>query len=417
MDPHDGPAPAGQHAVTMTIEEIDRALADWTTRLQRIDDNLLALETSPACVLLEGAGETGLDGVTRDRVVPALAAMRELFAQRSALDDVLGRAGSLRRATNRGDGLNEIERLLRGPSIPLPATETALADRGLLDSPETTTAISPDQLLGAMVASFETARDAVTAVDDAWTRLTSAVDRASAELGRLGALATALGVTETASLAAIRTQIEAARDRVLRDPLGATQILGGDVAAALARAGQDLSELDASRSRAVDDLGRGHALMDAITAAAARAADAYRRCSLEIADEPDRPRPSPVDPGRAEGLRQWLATLDTTMAAGRWSAVGVGIGRWLEAAQDLLRDEADVERASAAALDRRDELVGRLGARRQQAQALATRGHNFEPDLTTLGEQAGAALRQVPTRLSEASRLVADYEARLDASR
>jgi len=118
--------------VTLTTDEVDRALADWQVRLRRIDDNLVALETNPTCMLLEQAADRGLDGATRARVAPALAAMRELFAQRGLLDDVLERATTIRKGLNRlwpTDALRDIERLLSGPSITLPPVETPLARR------------------------------------------------------------------------------------------------------------------------------------------------------------------------------------------------------------------------------------------------------------------------------------------------
>ena len=56
--------------MSMSMVDIDRSLAAWQARLQRIDDNLVALETNPSCMLLERAGESGLEGVTQARVVP-----------------------------------------------------------------------------------------------------------------------------------------------------------------------------------------------------------------------------------------------------------------------------------------------------------------------------------------------------------
>src|SRR5215813_5736457 len=83
----------------MTLEEIDQALAEWHERLRHVDENLLALDDQPTYRRLEGtAGAPApLEGVTRERVAPALAAMRELFLQRSRLNGVLARAAALRK--------------------------------------------------------------------------------------------------------------------------------------------------------------------------------------------------------------------------------------------------------------------------------------------------------------------------------
>lgn len=415
------PPAAGWHPpVGMTLDQVDRALADWRTRLQRIDDNLMALETSPVCMLLEQAQEGGLEGATRARVAPALAAMRELFARRGLLDEVLAKASEIRRGLNRiwpGDGLKDIEQLLRGPSITLPPVETPLARRGLLDAAQTTSAIAPDQLVTAMVASFEEARDAVAAVDQAWNQLTPEVTRAAAEADRLQALAHTLGHDATTPLAAVRAQIDAVRVRIARDPLGATDALTQGVASRLEGLGAQLGALQARHDQAETDMARAHVVLAEIRTTHERAVAADRRCAGEIEEAPQTPpRPAPVDVGRLTGLAQWLTTLDTTLAQGRWPAAGVGVTRWLTAAQQILADEQAAEQAGCALLDRREELLGRLLARRQQALALAARGRALDPELETLGRRAESLLRAVPTPLARAAALVSDYEERLRAT-
>src|SRR5262245_52549267 len=156
----------------MTVEEIDQALATWSERLQRVDDNLLALEDEPTCRLLE---RTPIEGVTAARVTPALAAMRGLFERRGLLQEMLSRVRERRTHVSHfrpsGGVLAEIEALLRGPSIHLPPVQTPLAQRGLLSAAAREDAIRPDDLLAAMHQAFAVARDAVMAVDAAWGRL------------------------------------------------------------------------------------------------------------------------------------------------------------------------------------------------------------------------------------------------------
>src|SRR5262249_42100352 len=125
----------GAGAPPMTVEEIDQALATWTERLQRVDENLLALEDEPTCRLLE---RTAIEGVTAARVTPALAAMRELFARRGLLQEMLSRVRERRTHVSHfrpsGAALAEIDALLHGPSIHLPPVQTPLAQRGLLSA-------------------------------------------------------------------------------------------------------------------------------------------------------------------------------------------------------------------------------------------------------------------------------------------
>ena len=404
--------------MSMSVDDIDRSLTAWKARLQRIDDNLVALETNPSCMLLERAGESGLEGATQARVVPALAAMRELFAQRSLLDDVLDRAAGLRKSLNRvwpGDSLQEIERLLLGPSIALPPVETPIARRGLLDTAETTSIISPDQLLGAMVASFEQARDAVAAVDEAWARLTPEAERAAAEATRLQQVAAGLGQDASAPLGAIRAQLEAVRAQIARDPLGAAGALTNEVAAGLQQLAGQLSgapDPPASgplRPRSGPGPPPGPAGPPtngpAMPTVAARTRSRRRR--------PTHPARCPSTPAGSRASRNGSRPSTPPWPRADGPPPRIGVTRWLAAAQEVLADEETVERTSSAPLDRRDELLGRLSARRQQARTLLARGRPADPGLEPLAQRADDLLHRTPVPLADAAEAVVAYEARL----
>jgi len=254
-------------------------------------------------------------------------------------------------------------------------------------------------------------------VDEAWARLTPEAERATAEVNRLQQLAAGLGQDATAPLAAVRAQLEAVRAQIARDPLGAAGVLAHEVAGRLSQLGDQLTALQTRQHQTLADLDRAHALLRDLRATHQRATDTHRRCSTEIQAAPtDPPRPLPVDGGRVEGLAQWLQTLDATMAEGRWPSAGVGVTRWLAAAQEVLADEETVERTSSAPLDRRDELLGRLAARRQQARTLVARGRPADPDLEPLARQADDLLHRVPVPLTDAAEVIAAYEARLHAA-
>lgn len=393
----------------MTIDEVDQALAEWQSRMRRIDQNLVALQLDPVHTRLQQSRDGGLDGITRQRVLPALDAMQELFARRALLYDMLGQATRLRGGLNRwrpGETLRQIEGLLRGPSIVVPAVETRAGQHGLLDISETS--VTPDQLLNAMVATFEEARDAVAAVGQAWNELEAECRQAGMEADRLQAVATDLGEDATAALTGVRSQLRAVEARIARDPLGATQSLTGAVFEGLRQLDQHVTELRRQREQVDADLDHARALLAGVRAANERVAAARDRCSREVVRES--PAPSPVDPGRIDGLAEWLTTLESTAGAGRWHAAAVGLARWLTAAQEADGEAAAAERANLAPLDQRDELLGRLLARRQQARIRAARGQALDPALEQVAARAEHLLRQMPAPLAEAATLVADYE-------
>src|SRR5262249_22040000 len=132
-------APPGVRRVT-TAQYIDARLAAWSERLQRIDDSLLALEAEPIYQMLSGPKRTPLEGVTRERVEPALEALANLFEARQRLGEVFERAKELRASMSalafweNDDKLKQIQQLLDGPSIHMGTQTTPLARRGLLDA-------------------------------------------------------------------------------------------------------------------------------------------------------------------------------------------------------------------------------------------------------------------------------------------
>jgi len=357
-----------------------------------------------------------LDGLTRDRVLPALDAMHELFARRGLLYDMVEKTKALRAGLNprRPEAaLREIEGLLRGPSIVMPPVATPLARRTLLGT--SVTSLTPDQLLSAMVTSYEQARDAVAAVDQAWQQLDPDCRRAAAETDRLRGLAAGLGEDATAELTAARAQLTAVEARITRDPLGASRSLTGEVFQRLGQVERRLGELRRQREQVGGDLERARALLAEARAAPDRIAAAVERCQREVVS--DGPPPAPFDRGRIDGLAEWLATLERTVQAGRWQAAEVGLTRWLAAGRQVLADAAAAERAGREPVELRDELLGRLLARRQQARDRAGRsGRALDAALEQKAVRAERVLRQVPTPLAEAARLVAEYEAGLRAA-
>ncbi|MBC8104089.1 MAG: hypothetical protein H7Z41_16065, partial [Cytophagales bacterium] len=126
---------------TRTQEQADALIAEWQGKIANATENLLALDDTVVLKRIEGrSGFTALmlSGSTAARVTPALAAMRELFDQIGTLSELVEKAVRLRRSLNRlwkyDETLLEIKLLLRGPSIPLPAIHTPLAERSLVSA-------------------------------------------------------------------------------------------------------------------------------------------------------------------------------------------------------------------------------------------------------------------------------------------
>src|SRR5580704_11797966 len=119
----------------MSVEAVDRVLAEWDERLRLVDENLLALEADPTYQMLAPRGSSPLtmEGETLRVVEPALGAMREIFEHRARLTEVLERAREVRASMSgvafwgNDEKEKRIHELLEGPSIELEQRATPLA--------------------------------------------------------------------------------------------------------------------------------------------------------------------------------------------------------------------------------------------------------------------------------------------------
>jgi len=422
--------PGGWHVTRPpSIAEIDRALAQWNTRIQQVDENLLALETLDVVQRLQGQGyypPLTLEGLTKTRVEPALATLGEIFAQRTAIADMLDTAREMRQSLNTRwpseRTLSEIGALLFGPSVLLSATKTPLARRGLLTASLNEQRLPPDEVLVRMTQAYDAARDTILAVEHAWDTLDPTIEAAMQEVQTLEHMAQALGTAADAELLPIRLRLSTARQRVERDPLGTEVGLMDALVPVLRDVRERLAALLVQKMadqtvarRARDDaeaaILRARALLDTLHGEQAEAYTRYLRCQAEIAP-PNNATPPPAEATLAD-LSEWLRTLERTATEKRWLAVSIGAQRWEATAQSALATIRAARETCDAPLAARDELLGRLIARRQQVQAAMRRGVAVDPMLERDAFEAETLLRRRPTPLREAEAQMARYEQRL----
>lgn len=402
----------------MTLETVDAVLCEWQERLRLVDESLLALEADPTYQMLAPGSPAGwiVEGETRRLVEPALDALRELFEQRGKLTGVLDQARDVRSSMSglafwgNEEKERRIMELLHGPSIELEIEMTPLARRALLDPGARDVRIVPQQLLAAMATAFEGARDVVVAVQRAWESLEPSLASMGRRLADAREAAESLGVEAAVrdDLAVLDRDLEAMRVGVARDPLGTSADVAQRLAPRIDGLTGRLDVLRALRGRVHGGLASARELHDAVREAHAGARDAVDRMPAEVegASAPG----TPTDAGLIEGLAPWLRKIEEASLAGRWQAAEVGLARWRDAAREYLDHDAKIARALAAVLARRDELSGRLSARRAQAAALVARGASLDPSAEPAARDAEALLARRPTPLAKAKELVERYE-------
>src|SRR5260370_3970960 len=212
--------------------DVDRALDEWRTRLQTVDDNLRELDDEPTLRKLEGRPglpAAALEGETAARVGPAL---RDVWAYRDRLADAIDRAEEIRKSVkpwSEARQMQAIDDLLNGPSVVLLGATIPLALRSLAATPQEQDKVTPAALLEAMESAFANARDAVFAVDAAWTRLLPSLVQSDRMLAALRARAGDLGVALDAEFVDVAGALGGLRRQAERDPLGAQQTAMTDV--------------------------------------------------------------------------------------------------------------------------------------------------------------------------------------------
>ena len=396
----------------MTNDPISAKLSAWQGRLALVSRNLGEINEHPAVLRMKARRRdtpSFFTGETAWRVDETLAALDALWKDYLLLNAMLDEADGLRKQSGLFQSHDaEIDALLDGPSIALPATRTPLAERGLLTTAERSDKATPDELLAAMGKIFTIAKDTVLDIDEAETKLEPKITALAGEARALAARADAAGEADSAEIAALAGRVEALGAEVTADPLGAGSKLD-ETAAAL----QDWrARLDAA-AQARDAVGsafiaarEGWRELQEIRR---RARAAYEDARAKIAE------PSglvhPTDATIIAQFGAWLEVLEDTFKSGDWRAAKAGLDKWTASRNTRLQAERRIYGANSAPLAARDELRGRLDGLAAKADTYAARGVRFDPAVTRIAGEAKAVLQGQPADLRKAASLVSAFEA------
>lgn len=398
----------------MTVE-IDQLIADWKNKVNIAGQNLLELQELPTYQRLCGSfgfPPVKLTGITATRVTPALEAMNDLFQYFDLLVQTIDKAIKLRQQSLRflsTQKIAEIAQLLTGASIELPGVQTPLAQRGLLTGAETITKITPAQLLEVMENAFSVARDAVLAVDDAWTQMEVMLGEAEAQIFSMQNLAASLNQDCQSELIQVAIAIASLRPSIEQDPLGTSAVFQQQVQPMLAHLKATLDQRIQQHNQIREKLATASNLLQQLKEIHVKAIAAFTECHDKVLDHSILLPPLPKE--QIEALRQWLMKLETKFAEGLVNPIIIGLDNWTIKAKEYIASEQQAYAVNNAPLQTRRELRGRLDA--LQAKALA-RQLIEDPILTELAMLAKQLLYSRPTPLNKAAELVTQYEKRLN---
>ncbi|HEX4292373.1 MAG TPA: hypothetical protein VH021_25850 [Trebonia sp.] len=376
--------------------------AEVVAEREAIQANLLELDGSFVKQMLEGAA---LTGQTRQRWTAAAASLAALWEAYLAYSAVVDRIAALGTGGHRPSKreLAELTALLTGGCVQLPDTVGGTARRDLASRgrPPVTLATA----VAAMRRSFTEVTDVTSAVEKVWAALGPPLDAAEAELTARRPLASGLGPETGRAFRDADAALAALRSDSTADPLAFLHDGQVDTAAAdrlqaqAAELGAKIAELDRLRSRA-----RGR--IDAL-AAAAGTARADRQDAIAAATRAAELVTVALPADSADVAEPRLAGLSALAAGGHWDRLQAELDRGEAELAAAAGQTAEIRRLADAALARREELRGLLGAYKAKAARL---GASEDVAISGRYDQAHDLLWSAPCDLDAAAAAVSGYQ-------
>lgn len=399
-------------------KDAEALLGAWEEKLRVAETNMREMRMLGAYKLFTGNPRPNFTGRTANELVPAMAALEELWLNFSLLSENLRQARTIfdslpSSASAQAPRLAEIKELLSGASIQLPTIQTPLEQRGLTTPAEIKQAITPERLLEILLKAFETAVKVIAPVDRILESHYQVMAETQQRIDGLAERITASGGNPTL-LAQLNKDVAKASADLDKDPLGSEEAFSRTIPALLAQAEAQVAaeeaaaaarkaEEDALRSRLGASLTWAQAELQALVALE-RAVDVKRD---ETIDRIAAPAHLPRNPELLKRLEPQLQKLSANFSKGLLNPVDVGLGNWkLIAAQFRSLEEAALKQYTDQ-LDERMEIRGIF----ETAQVRAAKYGLVEHEqLVELAKQAKSLLwRPTLTPLAEARQVVEQY--------
>ena len=394
---------------TMTREQAAAAVKAAVAERDAIQANLLELDSSFGKQLLAGAELTGGTKRRWDATAGTLATLWQVYSAYSAVVDQAAEAVARHLGPRE---LAAITGLLAGRSVQLASGPAPLAGRDLADPGRED--LTPATAVARMRGAFTAVTEVISAAEQVWTEVAGRLDAAGAELARVTPLAATLGDEALAGdLAAVQGKLSRLRDTLNSDPLAlwlgppgaagpvdtsAADRLAGQATAVAARAGELVRLRDDARQRIA---GVTTAAASA-RSACADALAAWQQAAVKIAAGA-----LPPQPAELADLSARLSGLGALKAGGRWTRLASELDLLDRELATVTAGFKEAERAAVAAMAKRDELRGLLGAYKAKAARL---GAAEDPGLAERYDQARDLLWTAPCDLAAAEAAVAGYQ-------
>ncbi len=345
----------------------------------------------------------GLTGTTKTATEPVLETIDRLWDYLKLINALLVRAKKLNSSPLLSPARREeLQKLLFGPSVLLPASPVPLSDRALLTPALNNQYISADELLCIAVDAFGKAKEFILKIEKEIGGLQDSINSGREQieiiarqtnLARVGQLHSDLADIERLSFS---DPLEAARKFETVVKPGLLQIQG--MATRQQVMAQHASTLCLTASVELEALSMLHQECNMLE----------QSCQEDI----DSFVPKSRRPEFFKRLCEWLSTLQTNLAAGENQAVCTGGDNWWKMSRMFRASEEEAKKYYAALVEERQELRGLLCVYKTRA---ARHGVVEDSALSDMAAEAEFHLyhpQRTPLPLVRA--LVEKYAARLN---
>jgi hypothetical protein len=378
----------------------EQRAADVLAERDAIQANLLELDGSYTRQLLDGAQLTGQTRDRWDRASATLASLWETYMAYSAVVDRIAELSGGHWGTEQR--FLELTELLTGTSVVVTRVRAPLASRDLADTGRQE--LTVEAAVAVMRQAFTEVAEVTSAVETVWAEVGGRLDAAAEELTRVRPQIAGLGDEADAAFRDAQSSVVSQRAAVNADPLALWQHGRADTFAAdqlkerVAGLAARIAELDRLRTQAQRQIDELRTAAAAARAAREDVAAAWRHAADRINEMPPLP-PEITEPP--------IASLTKLAAGGRWTRLLAELDKCRSDLAAATAATEDSQRSVAAALGRRDELRGLLGAYKAKAGRL---GAAEDGDLAARYDQAYELLWTAPCDLAVAAAAVTGYQ-------
>jgi len=386
------------------MSDPEELIATWRQRLAAITANANELSDAESTKRIRiRAREGHYSGVTRQRAEQAIAQLSTLTDDYLLLARVVDSAMQEQQGSmfaSRESKTEKVLELLEGPSIVRPAGRVPLKNRSLLGSALEKNEMTPSQLLTCMQLEFGQARDTFEQIDRAEQLGQSELAELRNDYAQMEQRALRLGAAaDRPSFIELQNQQS--------DPLSASAGLES-LKRSLSAWAATLDSLEQARTQSESALARAKEVLEELRRLAQACESQLAQVGALLGPEAAA-AVKPASLSQIGMLQSWWETLESSLAAGQWSAVNVGASRINAALDETVAGlRGGIAQARGRCVEF-DELEGRFSALKAKERALRERGDSAL-DCRALREQIEAALRARPVALTDARELLRRYQ-------